>query len=235
MTCPTSAFYTYGEATYNGITLYLIRTAASNIILPDVNNKNIGDTTYYGINGGFFDFSTRAILSVTVVNDVPSGSGVKLDKNYGTGWYNEKYARGTMVYDGARNTLSVRVVKSAGEISVTDRNNYWAQGGVSMSLNDDANWFSIATQQNLPAHSTTATSRRAALVYGDSNVWLVITPNEVTTTTFREAIKTKVATTASSRDAIFLDASGSAQMRSCERTYRGDNRPLEGIVALKAK
>lgn len=235
MTCPSSAFYTYGEATYNGVTLYLIRTAGNNIILPDINNKNLGDTTYYGINGGFFDFATRAILSVTVVNDVPSGSGVKLDKTYGVGWFNEKYARGTMVYDGGRNTFSVPVVSSAGEISVLDRNNYWGQGGVSMNLNDDANWFNIATQQNLPAHSLTATSRRAALVYGGSAVWLVITPNEVTTTTFRNAIKAKVATTASSRDAIFLDASGSAQIRSCEQTYRGDGRSLEGIVALKAK
>lgn len=233
------AFYTYGETAYNGVTLYLIRTAGSNIRLADINGISLDKAPYYGINGGFFDFSTRLMASIAVQNDVSVGSGQVQDKRYGYGWTNAK-TRGTMLYDGQTNTLRVVVADSAGDstIPIGNRSNYWLAGGVSMSLNDDNNWYQIATNENLPGHSTTATSQRAALVYGDSDVWLVVTPNAVTTTAFREAIKLKVATASSRRDAIFLDGSGSAQMRCTERVYKGSDstpRPLEGIIALAAK
>jgi hypothetical protein len=78
--------------------------------------------------------------------------------------------KGTFVYDGAADSLSVQVVAGANDISVTNRNNYWAQGGVSMSLNDDANWKSIAQSQELP--NMNGSTKRAGLCYVNKNVYL---------------------------------------------------------------
>lgn len=171
------------------------------------------------------------MLSLTVNNDVPVGSLVYRDTGYGSGWANVNYARGTVFYDGVNRALGVRIVSTADQISVTNRSNYWAQGGVSMSLQDDANWRNIAvTQQNLP--NPDGVIQRAGLVYSSSGyIYLVMTASGepgATAAQFRQAIKQ----TLGALDGIFLDSSGSAQMLSAEFRNSGDGRKVKTMVGI---
>ncbi|MEW6422266.1 phosphodiester glycosidase family protein [Deinococcus sp. DB0503] len=229
--------YTYGTATYSGIILHYMKTAPSNIVLRSI-NSNVTASGHYGINGGFFyadpnkTVENWPVLSLTVNNDVPVGTLVYRDTGtYGSGWANVNYARGTVFYDGVSRALGVRVVSNADQISVTNRSNYWAQGGVSMSLQDETNWRNIAvTQQNLP--NPDGVIQRAGLVYSSSGyIYLVMTASGepgATAAQFRQAIKQ----TLGALDGVFLDSSGSAQMLSAEFRNAGDGRKVKTMVGI---
>lgn len=48
--------------------------------------------------------------------------------DYGSGWYNIDYPKGTLVWDEITGQFSVQVVQDAHQIKVTDKQHYWAQG-----------------------------------------------------------------------------------------------------------
>lgn len=52
----------------NGVVLSFIRTTADNVQLQHI-DTNVTETTYYGINGGFF--WEGALLSIAVMDDKP--------------------------------------------------------------------------------------------------------------------------------------------------------------------
>ncbi|ANC73347.1 hypothetical protein A2G07_15980 (plasmid) [Deinococcus radiodurans R1 = ATCC 13939 = DSM 20539] len=211
-----------------------MKTTASNIVLRRI-NSNVTASGHYGINGGFYilgePIESQPLLSLTVNNDVPVGSLIYQDTSYGSGWANVGYARGTVFHDTVSRTIGVRVVSNASQISVTNRSNYWAQGGVSMSLQNDANWRDIAvTQQNLP--NPDGVIQRAGLVYNEAGyVYLVMTASGqlgATAGQFRQAIKQ----TLGALDGIFLDSSGSAQMLCAEFRNAGDGRKVKTMVGI---
>lgn len=218
--------YTYSKSVINGITMHVIKTSPKNIALKAV-NTNLANVPDYGINGGFF-YST-ALLSIAVNNDVPV-KGAK--GTYGAGWTNEKYDRGTLVWDGAAGKYFVQVAGSAADLNVTNRKNYWAQGGISLSLKDDANWKAKATRENMP--NMTGKVGRTALVYSSGlNIFLVVTNTACTAEAFRAAIKHLGSGTLV--DGVFLDGSGSSQLKSKEAVVRGDGRIVRQMISLITK
>ncbi|WP_313639036.1 hypothetical protein, partial [Paenibacillus sp.] len=155
----------------------------------------------YGINGGFF--YGDALLSIAIMNDNPT-NGVK--KAYGSGWFNAKYARGTLVWDGASRSFSVQVASSGAELKVTDRQHYFAQGGISMNLKHENLWESAIAEEHLPYADEKR--MRSGMLYDDNGkLWLIVTPTLSTAAEFRSAILQTVP--AEGLEGIFLDGDGS--------------------------
>lgn len=218
--------YTYSKSTVNGIVLHVIKTSPKNIKLKSIDG-NISGSSDYGINGGFF--YDKSQLSIAINNDVPVRG---LKGTYGSGWENYKYDRGTLVWDGAAGKYSVQIVGDAEDLKVTSRSNYWAQGGISMSLKDDINWKAQAIRENMP--NMTGKVGRTALVYNTGlNVFLVVTNTGCTAQAFRTAVKQLGSGTIV--DGIFLDGSGSSQLKSKEVTVKGDGRAVRQLVTLIQK
>lgn len=220
------ANYTYGSIS-TGTLLHFVKCSPNNITLKAI-NKNVTNSSEYGCNGGFF--SAKNQLSIAVNNDIPV-QGNKGD--WGSGWYNEKFSRGTLVWDKAKGAYSVQVVSSASDLDILDRSQYWAQGGISMSLQDDANWKAIAQQQNMP--NMDGKTSRTALVWNTGfNIWLIVTETPCTSEQFRLAIKKNIGS-GTLVDGIFLDGGGSSQMRCAEKSINGDGRVVVQAVCLTLK
>ncbi|CAH8772216.1 hypothetical protein [Paenibacillus dendritiformis] len=218
---------TYNKCTAsNGVVLHAMKCSPNDIKLQAC-RTSVCSQPLTAINGGFFNFGTGEILSISVQNDNP----IKGRRGaYGSGWYNAKYARGTLVWDAVARRYSVQVVKSADELHVSDRSRYWAQGGISMSLHDDSGWQQKAKAQNMPNMSGKA--YRTAMVYGSGlNLWLIVTNAACTAGQFRYAIKEKIGS-GTLVDGIFLDGSGSSQMRTDKVQIRGDGRSVYSIVTI---
>ncbi|MFW5438128.1 hypothetical protein [Paenibacillus apiarius] len=218
---------TYSKCTAsNGVVLHYLKTSPNDVQLR-ANGASVCGQSATAINGGFFDFASGAILSIAVQNDKP----IKGKRGgYGSGWFNAKYARGTLVWDAAARRYSVQAVRSADELNVSDRARYWAQGGISMSLGNDASWERVARGQNMPNMSGKA--YRTGLVYGTGlNLWLIVTNTRCTAAEFRTAIKQKIGS-GTLVDGIFLDGSGSSQMRCPEALLKGDGRTVYSILTV---
>ncbi|SDM29742.1 hypothetical protein SAMN05428961_11316 [Paenibacillus sp. OK060] len=222
--------YTFTSYTAsNGVVLHTIKTSPSNIVIRHVGATTVPGSGFFGINGGFFNMSTGDLLQIAVNNDVP----IKGSKSaYGSGYtnYGDK-ARGTLVWDLSENEFSVQVVKSAADLAVVKRTAFWAQGGISMNLNSDSTWASKADNENMP--NRTGSVERSGLVYNNTkNIWLVVTPTKCSAEAFRKAIKDNVGS-GTLVNGIFLDGSGSSQIKCTEKSYSGDTRSIHQMVALR--
>lgn len=218
--------HTYLKTIVNGIPLHTIKTSPRNVILKALDG-NVASGSEYGINGGFF--YQKGLVSIAVNNDIPC-RGKK--EAYGSGWFNEKYTRGTLVWDNAASKYSIQHVRDVSEIKVRDRSAYWAQGGISMNLKDNAIWKSEAVKQNMP--NMTGKVGRTALVYNSGmNLYLIVTEYPCTAEAFRAAIK-KLAN-GTIVDGVFLDGSGSSQMKCKQVAINGDGRIVRQMVALTNK
>lgn len=207
-----------------GITLHALTVQPEQIELRSA-DRPLRDYRIYGMNGGFF--YQDSVLSIAVNGDVP----VKGQPGgYGTGWFNAKYARGTLVWDTAAEQFSVQVVSSADELEVADRNRYFAQGGISMNLGDEDGWEAAMELEHLPYPDEKRL--RSGLVYDDSGLlWLIVTPDRCTAKEFRAAITGGVAPDRA-KEGIFLDGDGSSQLNSAEISLYGDARELRQIIAI---
>lgn len=216
--------YEYLEAESSGkVQLHMLAVSPEDVILRTA-NLPLRQIAAYGINGGFF-YGTD-LLSVAIMNDVP----VNGDKGaYGSGWFNAKYARGTLVWDGAAGRLSVQTVSSGDELAVTDRGRYWAQGGISMNLQREALWKAASTAEHLPFAEEQR--MRSGLVYSrDGKLWLIVTPTLCTAEEFRLAVLDTVP--GEGREGIFLDGDGSSQLNADEAVLTGDSRPVVQMIAV---
>jgi hypothetical protein len=217
--------YAYGTATSsNGMVLHYLRTRPSNLTLEAI-HTNVLLSPFYGINGGFF--YNDSLLSLAVVDDRPVNGAAGV---YGSGGENVKYARGTLVWDGQEDRLSVQVVRSASELKVSDRSHYWAQGGISMSLDREGQWAEQAAAENAP-YPDENRLRSAAVYDRDGNVYLIVSASLGSLAEFREAIVETVAPGALA-NGIFLDGDGSSQLRSREAKLRGDSRPIVQMLRI---
>lgn len=220
------ANYTYGSVrASNGVNLRYIKTSPNNTTLQAI-NANVTDTSYFGVNGGFF-FGTD-ILSIAVVNNEPVKGN---PGDYGSGWYNTKVTRGTLIWDPVARAYSIKVIDSASEITVRDKNQYWAQGGISMSLQNDSKWWDQAVdKEEMP--NPGGRTFRTGLVYNTGlSIWYIVTPTECTASQFRTAIKERIGS-GSLVDGIFLDGGGSSQMQCEEYSFGGDRRVVRQMVRL---
>ncbi|MFD2116738.1 phosphodiester glycosidase family protein [Paenibacillus yanchengensis] len=208
----------------NGLILHQVVTAPANIS-PEIINSNVTLSNKAGMNGGFF--YNNDILSIAMVNGTALQG--KADE-YGSGGENVKYSRGTLVWDGQDNALSVQVVQSAKDIRVKDYSRFWAQGGISMSLQDDSNWLAQIEREAAPFANTE--HLRSAIVYDDKGiVYLIVSETKATLEQFRDAI---VQTVGNGQlvDGIFLDGDGSSQLNVKEKQLAGDTREVVQMIRI---
>lgn len=221
----TSSNYTYETIQgRNDVVVHVMRTDPE-FLKPIMINNNVIAAGIYGINGGFF--WDRSVLSIAIDNGKPVNGNVN---EYGSGWINEKYSRGTLVFDRITGKLTVQAVSSADEIEVMDRDQYWAQGGISMSLSDQLNWKQIASQEAIPFPDELRL--RSGVVYDtQQRVYLMVSSVKCTAEQFREAIKDRMESY-SLVDGIFLDGDGSSQMLSDEVSLKGDGRRVVQMIQV---
>ncbi|WP_214629412.1 phosphodiester glycosidase family protein [Paenibacillus agaridevorans] len=219
------AGYTYqaAEAT-NGLKLHILKTKPANVTLEVISN-NVTLSGKAGVNGGFF-YGTD-LMSLAVVGGHPV-NGAKSD--YGSGWENMKYARGTLVWDGKSDSLSVQVVRQSTELKVKDVERFWAQGGISMSLGDDAGWQAQILAEAAPFPDDLRL--RSGAVYDDKGfLYLIVSETPGTLESFRDGIK-ELLDDQGLVDGIFLDGDGSSQLLSKEAALPGDNRPVVQMIRI---
>lgn len=208
----------------NGMKLHVLATKPAYVTL-EVVNENVAMGDRVGINGGFY--YGDALISMGVVN----GRAVNGAMNgYGSGGENMKYARGTLVWDGASDSLSVQVVTKASELKAKDHSRFWAQGGISMSLRDDEGWKKRTELENAPFPEELRL-RSGAVYDEDGMLYLVVSETVGTLDAFRTAIREKIG---GGRlvDGIFLDGDGSSQLQSKEKSLAGDNRPVLQMLRI---
>lgn len=215
--------YAYVREEAEGVVMHALITEPSKVTLEAV-RSNVARSPYYGVNGGFF--YNGMLLSMAVINDQPIGG--KPDA-YGSGYSNLKLARGTLVWDGAANKLSVQVASNADALQVTDRAHYWAQGGISMRPSDDASWRQQVDAEQAPFPDDDGL-RTAAVYDKDGKLYLIVSQTKTTLAKFRQAI---VEAYGEMEDGIFLDGDGSSQLRAFEATLPGDGRQVEQMIRLK--
>ncbi|MBH5316476.1 hypothetical protein I6N90_01485 [Paenibacillus sp. GSMTC-2017] len=208
----------------NGMKLHVLTTKPAFITLEVVNN-NVTLTDKVGINGGFF--YNDALLSMSVVNS----HAVNGEMNgFGSGGQNVKYARGTLVWDGESDGLSVQVVSKASEVKVKDHTRFWAQGGISMSLGNEAGWVQQTKVENAPFPDELRL--RSGAVYDDKGtLYLVVSETSGTLEMFRSAIIEKISDS-KLVDGIFLDGDGSSQLLSKEKSLSGDDRIVVQMLRI---
>jgi hypothetical protein len=212
----------------NDVVLYILQTDPDNVRLQAI-DTNVTKTTYYGINGGFF--WEGSLLSIAVINNKPIQGKVG---QYGSGWYNtgpdNKFKRGTLVWDGFLKSFSVQAVGKASDLFVADVDNYWAQGGVSMSLVEDFDWQNKLILEKMPSYDEL--HMRSALVYDVSQqLYMIVTPTSCTIEQFRAAILEQLGNRRLV-DGIYLDGDGSSQFKSRQARLAGDHRQVYQMVSL---
>jgi hypothetical protein len=208
----------------NGVQLYTLRTDPANIELTSI-DQNLLQTGLYGINGGFF--YNGDLLSIAVMNDKPAKAE---PFHYGSGWYNTDLARGTLVWDQASKQFSVQIVEHADQLVVTDRNAYWAQGGVSMRLSNNDVWEQDMLKERMPAYEEKRL-RSGAAYDNEDNLWLIVTPTPCTIAEFRSAILERIVR-GRLIDGIFLDGDGSSQLASRSAKLGGDGREVYQMLRI---
>lgn len=217
--------YTYAAVTApNGMKLHVLQTKPAYVTLEAIQN-NVTLAGNVGINGGFF--CGNQLLSIGVVNSLPVNGEIG---NFGTGGENVKYARGTLVWDGASDSLSVQVVSLASELKVKDHTRFWAQGGISMSLGDDDQWVAQTVTEHAPYLDDERL--RSAAVYDDKGtLYLIVSETKGSLAEFRGAIVESIGD-GKLVDGIFLDGDGSSQLLSNEASLPGDKRPVVQMLRI---
>lgn len=226
-----AATYTRWTAYVNSksIVLHVLSSAASNITLKKING-NVADQSSIGINGCFYDLSSPYdLLSIAAQNDYVLNPSGTYGGRYNIGAGGIDAPKGTLVYDGFDNSCSIQKISDYKKVSVSKRYNYWAQGGISMSLNDDAGWATTANSEGIA--NPTGSVHRTGLAYSGTTVFGIVSDTNCTAADFRAAIKA----TFSFSGAIFLDSGPSSQMKAIDNTgrdvlIRGGNSPQEMLV-----
>ncbi|NEW07375.1 hypothetical protein GK047_15330 [Paenibacillus sp. SYP-B3998] len=225
-------YYNFFTTTVNGVRLAVIKTSPNNIQLTYLGGQTVPGSGKIGINGGFFQDGTSHpdVYSIAVNNGTPV-RGEAIDY-YGSGGKQDT-SRGTFAWD---KTTQDYVLRS---VTVGDRSNlwlaandqYWAQGGISMSLKNDSQWLNIARQEGVP-YNGDGQWYRSALLYSDSKyIFLVRSMDEVYLADFRTACK---GVDSGIIDGIFLDGATASQMNVPGQPdgITGHTRPIAAMIEV---
>lgn len=212
----------------NGVVLHVLQTDPSSISLNSIDDNVVRSGTN-GINGGFF--WDKQLLSIAVMDGLPVNGS---PKEYGSGWFNVKYARGTILYDRVTRKIDVQRAASVDDLDMTEATKFWAQGGVSMNLKDDSNWYNLAVkEERLPFPDDERL--RSAMAYDNSGkIYLVVTSTKCTAEQFRTAIKSNIAD-GNLNEAIFLDGDGSSQLLADDVQLEGDARTVLQMIVVNGE
>ena len=209
----------------NGVVLHVLQSEPSNISLKRLND-NVVQSGINGINGGFF--WDNNLLSIAVMDGVPTNGNVN---DYGSGWFNAKYARGTIVYDRVSKKINVQRAASVDDLQMTDETKFWAQGGISMNLRDDSNWYNIAVKEEALPYPDENRLRSGMAYNSSGQIYLIVTSNKCTAEQFRAAIKENIAV-GKLDEAIFLDGDGSSQLLADHVQLKGDGRTVVQMIVI---
>ena len=241
--------HNYKTGTYNNLLLHMIRTKASNITLKNLRCKqSLKASGYYGVNGGFFNFSTastnpRRVISLAKVD------GAVVGPNPNDGNSNNWNGGGIIVWNGKQlSALFNKPNTDAADIAGTSTAGTWAQGGISLWLGYSDYNTAVATGNGgtRPAQTqNNSRSARTALVADmESNyVYLIVTETPCDYKNLRKAIQAyfniSEGNKVDSRYAgLMLDGSGSTQMKVNRENgedieITGDGRSLAEVIVLK--
>lgn len=241
--------HVYIKTTYNGLTLHMIRTDASNITLKNLRcSKNLKQSGYYGVNGGFFNVASapknpRRVISLAKVD------GDVVGPNANDGNSNNWNGGGIIVWNGKKlSALFNKPNTDAANISGTSKVGTWAQGGISLWLGYTDYSSAVATGNGgtRPEQSldTSSSARTAMVADMDRNyVYLIVTENNCNYENLRTAIQGYFSITDGSAvntryAGLMLDGGGSSQLRITRSTatdveISGDGRGLAEVIVLK--
>ena len=224
--------YTYSKVTaQNGVVLHSMKGSPVDIRLHSRGKlespKSILDSGWlYGINGGFFNVSNKQLLSISLKNGSEITAG---------GSSNARANRGTLIWDNKAKKFYCKQIttKTQVEALVSDKTNYWAQGGVSLALRQsDSDWKDMIAPNNEYLPGSTSNTQRAAVVYNNTNnIWLIVTDTKCTITEFRTAINENIGS-GTLVDGISLDGSTCAQMYCAEKHVQHP-RSVVSVIGFK--
>ena len=238
--------HTYTSGTYNSVNLSIITTAASNIKLLNLRNttggmKSLQASSYFGINGAWFNMGTGDdILNIAKNNGSFVGPNTEGQNNY--------VGSGAVAWNGSQLSC-YSSVDSADDISFLSNSNTWGQGGIALWLGYSAWENQVRNQSGAEIYLSGNAARTAMIANMSTNqVYLIVTTNNVTTTSFRSAIQSFLGIIDQGQanntyQGIMLDGGGSSQLKaknSANTTINianssgGVYRPLTQIVALKS-
>ncbi|WP_268626821.1 phosphodiester glycosidase family protein [Paenibacillus alvei] len=240
--------YTYKKVTKTvekgSVVLHIIETSPSNIKFETLNEtKALKDTSYIGINGGFFtsgntEPSTNKIKThnIAINNGAPIIPAIKGKEKEvaNNGWYNMGKS-GTIIWDHKSKKFIYGVVGNGWDVNtLVGHSNYWAQGGISMAIGDK-NWRTTANGEGLNKFQPDSKTKRTGMVYSGSKVHLIVSDQGETASDFRAAIEKEYG---SSAKGIFLDGGGSSELRAVNDkdkaiTVTGTTRKLVQIITVK--
>lgn len=206
---PSNHIYS-NYVTNSGATLYVLRTAASNIKLVNYGGSgNINSHSDIGVNGGFFSQNPLSIA-------ISDGTVICNDNHWLGG--------GVVGYNGS-GIVQMTHVQSGDAISSSLRGSgKWAQGGFSMWLGC-SNWANkMSDETAMPDHYNVARQRTVMVANTSNNiVWLIVTLDGFTFSGIRSAVKEYLATIGytindtpngvSNFKGLILDGGGSSQIR----------------------
>lgn len=205
----------YKTGTYGNIKLHVIETDASNIKLVNLaGGKSIGGSTYFGVNGGWFDLQ-KGLLNVTVCDGyVVADSG---SNNNGVGG-------GVIGWDGSQalcltGTNNIDAIRGA--VMGVAKNGTWAQGGFSLWLGD-SQWKTkldkeVNGDDQVNIVYSSHPGRTALVAKNGGDVRLFVTRETVGVEKFRDAIQAYLGIkngTATEWKGILLDGSYSSQLKA---------------------
>ena len=240
--------HNYKTGTYNGILLHMIRTRASNITLKNLRcYKNLKESGYYGVNGGFFNWpgstNGRRVISLAKVD------GHVVGPNANDGNSNNWNGGGIIVWNGRQlSALFNKPSTDAANIAGTSAVGTWAQGGISLWLGYSDYDTAVASgnggEKPAQAYDDGVAARTALVADMNINyVYLIATENACNYKNFRKAIQEYFDITdggkVNSRYAgVMLDGGGSTQMKVNRSNGKdveilGDSRGLAEIIVLK--
>lgn len=240
--------YSYTTYTYKSVLLNIIKTNPANIKLKSLNGSSLSSANVTGINGGWISsYSYDGTLNIAVNNGIPV-IGKAWSSN--SGWYNSVTgkASGTIIWDGGNNRFSYQRVSNASDITGVDKNhNWWAQGGISLSLGN-INWMEVYKKEFLNTKDTNIqyfsgdAHPHTALVYSGTSIYLIESDSISDLSNFRYAIQAYFKMSDSKNESsttkgILLDSNPSSEMKCIKSdgkpfTSKNCGHKLEQVITL---
>ena len=228
---------------YSGKTLHIITTHANNICMKNLNGKqSLIDSSYYGINGGFFD---SAALNIAMSDGQVIGD------------LNNSWCDGCVITWNGAYLKKYQPIQNLAELDddVLTQSGTWAQGGHAMRLGARS-WLELLYSDvgitdpdgtNLKNDIVESSRYRTGLVVDSvtKSTHLITCDTPCSFAGFRTAIQTflDIVTTDNENTryyGLFLDGGGSTQMKYRDRSNTtfaidksGQNRKLFQIIALR--
>ena len=234
----------YSSATYNGLTLHIMKAAPSNIVLVNIRRTAIKNSNRYGINGGFFttagtDYTFYNIAQNNGVSVGPNSSG---DANGSGG--SSKVGNAALAYHNGKLKMVDNVIRATeAQSRLGTPTAVWMQGGINMHFGN-SNW-STSDNWYFDYDVTSKSTKRTAMVANTrtNELYLVIAVSNTNKSIvdFRNALKSHFGFSDSNNGSsdyvgLMLDGGESSSMRAMVNGVAksfGGVRQVNEMISLK--